>query len=270
VARGNAARVLGGSPVVDWSRFDPRAYLDEYYRDLGAENLALLRFHAEVFRELPRGAVLLDFGGGPTLYPVISAAPRVSEIHFTDYLEANLAEVRRWLAAEPGAFDWNGFIRAALEIERGEPGAPADVERRAALIRSRVTHLARCDASRTPPLDYSHLPYDVVLSNFCAESATADHAQWQSFVFNIASLLRPGGWLVLSALKGATHYSVGASCFPAVDIAEDDLAELLEECGFPRKQLELRSVPADRPTRDYQGLILALAQKGSRCGPGRR
>ena len=83
----------------DWARFDPTAYLEEYYADLGAENLALLRFLEEAYRDLPSNCVLLDFGGGPTIYPLIAAASRVEEIHFTDYLDSNLEEVRKWLAA---------------------------------------------------------------------------------------------------------------------------------------------------------------------------
>lgn len=245
----------------DWNQFDPTAYLDEYYADIGSENLALLRFLAETYQDLPEGGVMLDFGGGPTIYPLISAATRVDEIHFSDYLEANLAEVRRWLEAEPDAFDWDPFIRVALEVETGSPASTADVNERAARIRERVTRLMRCDASRTPPIEGSPGPYDVVLTNFCAESATSDRWQWQAYMVNIVSALKPGGRLVLSALKGATRYSVGAESFPAVDIREDDLVELLEDTGFSRKGIEVRSIPADRPTRDYEGLMLAVAEK---------
>jgi hypothetical protein len=162
--------------AADWSLFDPVAYLSEYYGDLGSENLALLRFLSQVYPELPRGGVLLDFGGGPTIYPLISAVTRVSEIHFCDYLEANLEEVRRWISADPAAFDWSPFIRQALEFEMGTAPTSADVERRAREIRRRVTRLGRCDASRSPALSWTHPPYDVVLTNFCAESATSDRA----------------------------------------------------------------------------------------------
>lgn len=80
---------------------------------------------------------------------------------------------------------------------------------------------------------------------------------------NILSLLKPGGWLVLSALVGATRYSVGSHFFPAVDISEDDLVELLEENGCLRRRIEVRRVAADRPARDYQGLMVAVAHKTS-------
>ncbi len=244
----------------DWTRFDPAAYLDEYYADIESENLELLRFLVETYRAIPQGGRMLDFGGGPALYPLISAAPRFDEIHFADYLEANLAEVRRWLAQAPEAFDWTPFIRKAIELETGETCSNADVERRARLIRQRVTHLLPCDASRTPPIREPE-PYDVVLTNFCAESATSSRDEWRAFMGNIVSVLKPGGWLVLSALKGAKHYAVGSLSFPAVDILEEDLVDLLEDTGFSRKGLEVRSVPADRPTRDYQGLMFAVARK---------
>ena len=127
-------------------------------------------------------------------------------------------------------------------------------------MRRRITHVMRCDASKARPLDEYHGEYDVVLTNFCAESATSNRWEWQQFVSNILSVLRPGGHLVMSALKGATEYAVGDRSFPAVDIDEADVVELLEESGFPRKYIEVRSVPADRPSRDYAGLIFALAK----------
>ena len=229
----------------DWTRFDPAAYLDEYYGDIGSENLALLRFLVETYRDIPKGGVLLDFGGGPTIYPLISAVTRVDEIHFSDYLEANLDEVRRWISAGPAAFNWDAFIRKAIELETGAPFTDAQIERRANEIRERVTRLIHCDASRTPPIEGLPGLYDVVLTNFCAESATSDREQWRIYMANITSVLKPGGWLVMSALKGATRYSVGSQSFPAVDIWEDDLIELLEETGFRRKGIEVRSIAAD-------------------------
>lgn len=256
------------SVTEDWDEFDPSAYLDEYYGDIGSENLALLRFFAEAYQDLPKGGRLLDFGGGPTIYPLISAATRVGEIHFSDFLEANVEEVRRWIEAEPNAFDWSAFIRKAIELEQSGPCLDAAVEERAQAIRDRVTRLLQCDASRSRPIEGEFEPYDVVLTNFCAESATSDRWQWQAYMANIVSVLKPGGRLVMCALKGATRYAVGPRSFPAVDIDEEDLIETLEEIGFPRKGIEVRTVPADRPTRDYAGLMLAVAEKESSPSQG--
>ena len=63
----------------DWTLFDPLAYLNQYSGDGGAENRALLQFLVEAYRDLPPGGLKLEFGGGPTIYPLISADGRVSE-----------------------------------------------------------------------------------------------------------------------------------------------------------------------------------------------
>jgi hypothetical protein len=257
------ARLHAASLTRDWTLFDPAGYLNEYYGDIGSENLALLRFLAETYKALPPGGLMLDFGGGPTIYPLISAVGRVGDVHFSDYLEDNLQEVRKWLAGDPAAFDWREFVRRAIECETGTPCSEADVSRREAEMRRLVTRVMRCDASRTPPIADLASLYDVIVTNFCAESATSDHWQWQTFVTNIVSLLKPGGTLIMSALRGGSRYAVGSRWFPAVDISEEDLRELLEETGFAEKHVELRTVPADRPTRDYDGLILVVARKES-------
>ena len=245
----------------DWADFDPRAYLDEYYSDLGAENIALLRFFVEACRELPRHGLLLDFGGGPTIYPLIAAAAAVREIHFSDYLDANLEEVRKWLRRDADAFDWRPFVEKTIELETDAPCTLVQRARREGELRGRITRLLHCDASRSPAIAECNRGYDVVVSNFCAESATSDRAIWRAYMHNIGSLLRPGGTLIMSALKGARCYSVGSKTFPAVDISEEDLAEVLVESGFPEKRVAIRTAPSDRADRLYRGVIMAVATK---------
>jgi hypothetical protein len=65
----------------------------------------------------------------------------------------------------------------------------------------------------------------------------------------------------MSALEGATRYAVGPHAFPAVDVSAADLVAVLERIGFPRKGIQVESIPADRPSRDYAGLMVALARK---------
>jgi hypothetical protein len=200
-----------------------------------------------------------EFGFGTNIYPLIAAAPRVKEIHFSDYLEANLQEVRRWVEGHQDAFDWSPFVRLTLELESGTC-SPAALERREAEIRRRITRVMRCDASRAPAIEVPSR-YEVIVTNFCAESAAKSHVQWRGFLRNIAALLAPGGRLLLSALKGATCYSVGPRVFPAVNIDESDLIDVLLESGFPRKSIALETVPADRPSRTYAGMILCSSRK---------
>jgi hypothetical protein len=54
---------------------------------------------------------------------------------------------------------------------------------------------------------------------------------------------------------------VGDEIFPAVFILEDDLIEVLCDAGFVEDSIQVESVPADRPSRHYQGLMLTTATK---------
>jgi len=245
----------------DWTEFNPTAYLSEYYADLGNENRALLQFFVEAYRNIAPNSRLLDFGGGPTIYPLIAAVNKVQEIHVYDHLEANLYEIQKWLCGEASAFDWRAFVSMTLDLEKGRPCSATEIIQREAAIRTRVTRIGLCDAHRDPPIAGIRHKYDVIVTNFCAESATDDWRQWYQFMRNITSLLKPGGKLVLSALKEATCYSVGSKIFPAVNISVGDLTYVLVNSGFEPESIVINSVPADRPTRHYQGLMFARAVK---------
>jgi hypothetical protein len=245
----------------DWRAFDPGAYLNEYYADLGEENLALLQFYADVFRTMSPKSIMLDFGSGPTIYSLIAAVTKVKEIHIVEYLEANRLELRKWFHGDTTAFNWRHLIRAALQIEKRGHCSAFDILRRTAKIRHSVTSIGRCDVRQVPPFIRGRQRYDVVASNFCAESITDNHEEWRAFVANIASLVAVGGTFLITALKKATCYSVGSVFFPAVSVDEEDLTEILREVGFSSHSIVIRSVPADRPSRHYQGLMLAAAVK---------
>jgi len=245
----------------DWSIFNARAYLQEYYADIGSENLAILHFLVRTLRDVSPDSVLLDLGGGPTVYSLIASASHAREIHFCDYLDSNLEQVRMWLECHPQAFDWTEFIKTTLVLE-GKDYSKQGVALRENEIRHRVTHVLHCDANVSQPIQTNIDGYDVLVTNFCAESATDDVEQWRKFVANITSLIKPNGRLIMSTLKGASSYGVGKETFPAVNIMEDDLLQLLVDSGFNYNSIHIESVPADRPSRHYQGLMFVTAIKG--------
>ena len=245
----------------DWTAFDPSAYLNEYYADLGEENVAILQFYVDVFRAMTPKSIMLDFGSGPTIYSLISAVTKVQEIHIVEYLEANRLELRKWFQEDNTAFNWRHFIQASLQMEKNGRCSAFDIMRRTAKIRNSVTSIGRCDVRQVPPFVRGRQRYDVVASNFCAESITDSREEWRSFVANISSLVAVGGTFLITALKKASCYSVGPAFFPAVSIDEKDLGEILCEAGFSSESIVIRTVPADRPSRHYEGLMLAAAVK---------
>ncbi len=237
-----------------YSHFDPREYLAEYYVGLSVENDFVLRFYHETFATLPDGLRLLEIGGGPTIYQLISASRRVREIVFTDYLESNLAEVREWLRETPGAFDWAPYLErvARLEVEEAPDAAAL-----AARVRSRITRLVYCDLTRSNPFEPEVLSdFDVVSSAFCLEGITQDRRMFAVFLRRLAPLVRKGGTLVATVVRESEAYKVGSRYFPACPLDEGRLAGALEASGFG--DVHIRSLRTDEG-HGYTGIMAATA-----------
>ncbi len=251
-----------------YETFEAQNYLAEYYAAIGPENLELLKFFAEAYRDVPADSVMLEFSGGPTLYSLISAANAVSEIHFSDFLPQNLAEINRWVSGIRSTDLWDRYFEQALRCERRQDVTPEAIQQRMDLLRQKITHLLFCDAfSATPLKDNHRQTYDVVAANFVAESITETMDQWQSVVGNICSTLRPGGTLIMTALQGANYYSVSDRNYSAVSITEMDLVQALIKAGFRPNSMLIKTISAetlehaDDNYKGYQGMIFIKAKK---------
>jgi len=253
------------APVADtFAPFDPRAYLKEYYSHLGEENQELLHFIDDVYRRIfveLDAARLLEFGGGPTIYQLISAAKYPVSIDFSDYLDANLNEVHNWLQDKPEQFFWDDFIRYVLKLE-GECGNLPTVKERVQLIRHKIKRLIHCDAKKSEPLELGYrAPYDIVSINFVLESITTGMSEWNVLIENVLPLVRPQGYLLMCAITGATCYRVGERFFPAVSISPEILESKLKQQQF--SIIHTHAIEAEhKDEQGYDGIAMVLARKG--------
>ena len=237
----------------DWR---PSAYLASYYGRVEADERETIAFFVEALRAVPAGGRVLIFGSGPTLHHVFAAARTAAAINVGDYLPANLREVRRWLAAEPGAHDWRPFVAWTLACE----GAAADggaVAGRASRTRATMGRLLRVDLRAADPLLGAAGGYDLVLSAYCADSVTDDRALWATYTRRIAGLVRPGGWLLVAALRDCRGYRVGGAVFPSAGIGAEDLRAVLAG-ELDELRVESRDL-ADR--HGYAGILLAAGRR---------
>jgi hypothetical protein len=89
------------------------------------ENAALVAFFATVARHFlgafPRGdAVILDVGGGPTIYQHIAFCLNASVIIHSDYLAANRTEVVNYLTNTKEAYLWETYITTIRRVLQGD------------------------------------------------------------------------------------------------------------------------------------------------------
>ena len=239
----------------------PSDYLAEYYSELQEDERSTLKYFVEQIRAAPPGP-LLCFGCGPTLHHVLLAAERMSEIYLADYVPGNLQEISRWQRREPGAHDWSAFASYILECESGRTANSEQIDVRFELLRSKISGLLHADANLPDPLGPAFRGFfSAVLSPYCAESATGERATWTLFCRNIASLVRPGGLFLTSALRLCERYKSGNRFFPATPIDEHDLRQVLAE-DFQVNSIEVETRQLHEHTEQgFSGILLARALK---------
>jgi hypothetical protein len=251
-----------------FDEWDPADYLADYFSEVQEDELATIRYFVDQMRGVVPGPVL-GFGCGPTLHHIFLTAPRITELYLADYLPRNLEQIDRWRRRAPGAHDWTPFVRYTLMCETGREADNEAVAARTEQIRQGISALVTADAGLTDPLGPAFRGrFAVVLSPYCADSATDDKAVWRRYSRNIATLVRPGGLMLTAALRRCRRYRVGHRSFPSADVDEHHLRSILEQDFSPATiQVDVREVPGHQ-AQGYTGILLARAQKPGAADPG--
>lgn len=246
--------------VHNFSLFSPADYLKEYYSEIGTENAFLLDFLHAVHSVREPAARMLEIGGGPTVYQLISACRRTEEIVFSEYLPQNREQVELFRAADPRAFDWSAYFEYVLRLEGADHPTADRVAERKDELRHKIRAVVPYDARSETPLGPFADRFELVAVNFCLESITADEREYRRSLETMTEYLATGGLLVMTALKQADYYHVGKLKFPAFPVDEKSLDRYLNELSYG--SIEIRSLPAEH-SQGYEGLIALSARKES-------
>jgi len=251
-----------------YKTFEPTNYLQEYYSDINLENRSLLSFFAEAYKDVDPNSVMLEFSGGPSIYSLITAADKVKEIHFSDFLKRNVEEVEQWKRFRHRSYLWTNFFREALVVEGKHEVTVNDILNREDILSQKLSRFLLCDAFKSQPLGPDHHQYyDIVAANFVAESITPSLKTWEEIIGNICSTLKPKGSLIMTAIQGASFYCVDGQRYSAVAVTPENVLRALSYQGFDTRNLLIRQIPAeitDTTARDYKGYKGMLFIKATR------
>lgn len=251
--------VLPEIQIADYSEWEPKDYLADYYREIAPDERYAMEFLVESLRRTPEVPVALEFGCGPTLHHALPLAAKAREVHLAEYLAGNRDEVRRWLENSPGAHDWREFSVYTLQLEGVREPTDAEAAARERMVRERVTALTPGDAHDADPLGPARRGfYPLVTSHYCAEGATRDKQAWRRCMRNIAGLVAPGGTFILSACAAADYYCVGGRNFPCAGIDARDVLSCLVDLGFGDIDVRVRQVP-DHSEQGFSSVVFARA-----------
>lgn len=250
------------SEIAGWNEWSPEQYLADYYSEIQPDELETIKFLVERFAQITGSPKMVEVGTGPTMHHIFPAVPHVSSVVMSDYLPGNLATVEKWLKGMDGRHNWYPFVEYTLQCEGLLEASKTAVLERKRLTRQKVRGTMLVDVSKANPLGVENRgEWPLVLSCYCADSATDNQAVWESYMRNIASLVTPGGILITAALRKTSNYRVGERHFPSANIDEADLARVLRlDFNHRSIMIDVRDV-AGHEDQGYSGIILAQATK---------
>lgn len=243
--------------------FSPGEYIHTYYTKPFAEDLSLMKFIYNFAKKLTGNERYLEIGGGPTIYQLIPIAKYVAEIHFSDYVDANIKEVEKWLNNKPNQFNWDGFVSAQLKIENKQNATKGEIENRKKQIRDKTIQLLHCDISKQKVIEATdNTIFDVVGMFYVIESITDSKSKWNEYLRNVCSLLGSGGKLIMSSLGDAKCYQLGNKCFPATPVDLIELIDLLIKYGFKKDSIKHKIINTKyRIDKGYSHVFLISGTK---------
>ncbi|XP_078578133.1 nicotinamide N-methyltransferase-like [Branchiostoma floridae x Branchiostoma japonicum] len=188
---------------------DARGYLEEYFvpvmysvPDEGPGSVKCADIFHDIFNSGEvKGKRLIDVGCGPVLSQLISASRFFSEIVCAEYSESGRAEIEKWVAEDPGAFDWSGYVQYFCDME----GTRDIWKERQKQLRQAIKAVIPCDIHKPNPIEPLQMePFDVVITLYCLEAACSDRESYTKAVRNVSTLLKSGGTLILQTYIGTT------------------------------------------------------------------
>ena len=189
---------------------------------------------------------LLEFGGGPAIYPLISACPYVKEIVFTDYVEPCLKEVRLWKDNDPSAHNWDPFFEYVVNHLEGKEGEDA-VTLRKEELREKIVSIEHCDITKPHSvIDPKLGVFDVVSTSLCLEAVAETKEDYVEFLKRIAPLTKVGGYLVTLVSIGMSHYRLMGVDFKHLPLSQDDVCSGLETAGFTVESVQYYPLESHR------------------------
>ena len=176
---------------------------------------------------------VLDYGCGPVLANVISAARVATEVVLAEYTQEGRAALEQWLDNDPKAFNWSPYCEYVVQTLEG--GSAQAAEEREKRLHSIVKGVVHCDITKDPPIENGYqLPYDVVISCLCLENATKTKEGLLQAFSRITTLVKSGGDLLLYFAEtdkkdGLRSYWIGNHSYSALPVDSNFIHSMLEK-----------------------------------------
>ena len=103
---------------------------------------------------------------------------------------------------------------------------------------------------------------DVIVTSLCLEGACTTYDQYKQALRNIASLLKPGGKLVLFGVLNSIFYRNGKHYFQDLTLTEDQVKNAVSGADLSiNEKFTNTDIKMDQPFCKFDGAIVVYASK---------
>ncbi|XP_065882627.1 nicotinamide N-methyltransferase-like isoform X2 [Dysidea avara] len=187
-------------------------------------------------------AFLLDVGGGPCIYPHISAIPYVAKIYHTDFVKAMCDEVLLWKNKDPNAFDWSPYFKHVVQELEGQTSPKAVTEREDKL--RTILNVGPCDAKADVIVPGLKEPVDILSSSFCLEACPESLEEYVAILKRLCDLIVPRGFFISQSALENSWYKLGKLRYDnPCPLSLEDIKRSYQEAGFDVLYVDQRDKP---------------------------
>ncbi|KAM9299655.1 nicotinamide N-methyltransferase-like [Gastrophryne carolinensis] len=172
------------------------------------------------------GRVLMDASVSSLLFQLVPCSEFFSEVTILEFSESSLREIEAWRNKEEGALDW----QFASEFSEGLKLSSDQWREKEDALRCKIKKVSRVDFRRDNPADLPKA--DCLLCMYLLIPISKDYPSFCHNIRMLASLLNPGGVLLLAGVYNATFYYLGEEKFFLFSLTEDMLMKALKEAGL--------------------------------------
>ncbi len=228
----------------DFSDFDPKKYLREYYTAPCADD-PTLKFCLEESEKITERSIGIDIGSGPVVQYWAALTRKLAGIFLSDFNHQNTLELAKWVCMDSDAHDWDNYIAMMIRYKNCS-NVPINYIKEA--IRQKVLGYIYCDVTQPQVVNIQNR-FDLVSSFYCADSITSSKDLFLKYLSNILSLVSYDGLFIGASLYNCDHYNVGNITFPAANVSQEDIYNVMIQNGFSNKSIRLE-ITDDEPPSD--------------------
>ncbi|XP_044138042.1 nicotinamide N-methyltransferase-like [Bufo gargarizans] len=245
--------------------FDSRELLEVYFSD---EDEIVFRddtllFPIESLRKTfasghINGEILIDLSIGSIPHHLYSCCEFFKDIIVLKASDRCIMELKRWVNAHTGAFDWSHAAKLHVDTE----GNSDELQEKNEKLKSAIHQIVKCDLEKPNITGLIVLPpADCVISAWLLDAVCKEKEDYIRYLSKFSGLLKPEGHLILIGVVDATFFTNKKDRFHLFNYNERFAREAVEGAGFVIDCCQVKERTAVSGLTNYMGIIFIVAHK---------